>query len=84
MLQITSVIVKLDKKTPVKEFPARINFNLKKNNLLDIFELLKNNLLGIQIKMDSSAESGEEYQTLFFPKHKILRYLSRSTRNAIM
>ena len=47
MFQITSVIVKLDKKTQVKEFPGRINFNLKKNNLLDIFELLKNNLLGI-------------------------------------
>jgi len=33
MLLVTSVIVRLDKKTPVKEFSKRISFNLTKNNL---------------------------------------------------
>ena len=82
MFQVTSVIIKLSKKTPVKEFDDRIYFSLKKTtgmNMLEIFELLKKNLLGIEIRMD-----GDELQTLFFPRHKVFTYLSRVTRVNIM
>ena len=82
MFQVTAVIIKLSKKTPVKEFDDRIYFSLKKTtgmNMLEIFELLKKNLLGIEIRMD-----GDELQTLFFPRHKVFTYLSRVTRVNIM
>jgi len=34
--------------------------------------------------METVDESADQYQTLFFPRHKVFRYLSRSTRNNIM
>jgi hypothetical protein len=37
MFQTTSVIVKLEKKTPVKEFTGRIAYNIKKANITEIF-----------------------------------------------
>jgi hypothetical protein len=40
--------------------------------------------LGIEIRMDSNDDSGSQYQTQFFPRHKVFRYLSRTTRTAIM
>lgn len=84
MFQTTSVIVKLEKKTPVAEFPMRIANNIKKANIIEIFELLKRNLLGIEIRMDGAEEGTSHYQTQFFPKHKVFRYLSRTTRTTIM
>jgi hypothetical protein len=37
MFQTTSVIVKLEKKTPVQEFKDRISYNIKKTNMYEIF-----------------------------------------------
>lgn len=42
--------------------------------------MLKDNLLGIEIKVDEV----DDCQTLFFPKHKVFKYLSRATRTNIM
>jgi hypothetical protein len=50
----------------------------------EFFELLKRNLLGIEIKMDEYELASDFNQTLFFPRHKVFNYLSRSTRNIIM
>ena len=85
MFQVTSVIVKLEKKTPVTEFSNRIAYNIKKSNMIQISDLLKRNLLGIEIKMDSpDGSGGSQLQTQFFPRHKVFRYLSRATRTLIM
>jgi len=58
--------------------------HIKKCNMIEIIDLLKKNLLGIEIKMESPDESADQNQILFFPKHNVFRYLSRSTRNNIM
>lgn len=84
MFQTTSVIVKLEKKTPDPNFNERITWHIGKANIVEIFELLKRNLLGIEIRMDSTDDSGCQYQTQFFPRHKVFRYLSRVTRTNIM
>jgi hypothetical protein len=42
---------------------------------------LKDNLLGIEIKVDDEEDP---FQTLFFPKHNVFKYLSRTTRTNIM
>lgn len=34
--------------------------------------------------MDGPEEGSCQYQTLFFPRHKVFRYLSRTTRTSIM
>ncbi len=47
----------------------------------EIIFLLRKNLLGIEIKVD---EMDDPYQTLFFPKHNVFRYISRTTRTNIM
>lgn len=53
--------------------------------MIQISDLLKRNLLGIEIKMDSpDGSGGSQLQTQFFPRHKVFRYLSRATRTLIM
>jgi hypothetical protein len=47
----------------------------------EIIDLLRKNLLGIEIKMENTSDP---FQTLLFPRHKIFRYLSRVTRKNIM
>jgi hypothetical protein len=34
--------------------------------------------------MDGQEEGSSQYQTQFFPRHKVFRYLSRTTRTTIM
>ena len=42
---------------------------------------MKDNLLGIEVKIDNTDDP---VQTLFFPKHNVFKYLSRATRTNIM
>jgi hypothetical protein len=46
----------------------------------EYFELVEKNLLGIEITMDENKLSTDRNQILFFPKHAVFNYLSRSTR----
>ena len=49
--------------------------------MTEFVQLLKDNLMGIEIKVDGTEDP---CQTLFFPKHNVFRYLSRTTRTNIM
>jgi hypothetical protein len=59
MFQATSVIVKLSKKATTRDFDENITFYIKKYNMIEIIELLKKNLLGIEIKMEPLEESAD-------------------------
>lgn len=81
MLQIATVIVKLNNKTPVADFHLWLVDYMKLNNMTEYIKVLRDNLLGIEIKVDGTYDP---YQTLFFPKHNVFKYLSRTTRTNIM
>ncbi len=82
MLQVTTVIKKLETKAPEKcGFKERITEYIKRYNMEEYILLLKDNLLGIEIKVDGTDDP---CQTLFFPKHNVFKYLSRVTRTNIM
>jgi len=84
LFQVTSVIIKLKHKTPNESFYKRIDYNLNKNKIKEHFETIEKNLLGIEITMDEYEMSTDRNQILFFPRHAVFNYLSRSTRARIM
>ena len=78
----TTVIVKLTTNSP--SFKDKVDCELENNKVMHYFELFTANLLGIEIQMDKVELDIDQTQIIYFPKHPVYAYLSRSTRTSIM